>query len=357
LETIGNTTVSNTELTAIGGSGQSDRLAGRVEVLGSGQVALVASLVQGSEVYIGGDFQGRGELITARETIVDAASTINASGVPLNASGLSGLPDSPLPPLALAGRVIVWADDKTRFLGRLRNAAGFAEISGKKELDLGTDWDQRIQVGELLLDPNNITIQAGTAGAIGSSPTGTTPLGATTISNFLQNNGDLIITTSLGTGGAGDITLNAGAAISWTSDNDLTLTADRSIILNAGSSISGTSGDINLNANLSGAVTSGSQGILLNGGDLSTTSGTINLKGIGGSAGTGGGSGNHGIAQRNGSLVTTVTGDINYNGRSGVASVADNDGIRIFEVRELRTNKLPVRRDNCNIPFGQCFRA
>ncbi|MGA0198632.1 MAG: beta strand repeat-containing protein, partial [Prochlorotrichaceae cyanobacterium] len=181
---------------------------------------------------------------------VDETSVVNASTSPLDRSLLPGLPDSPIPPLALAGRVIVWADDKTRFLGRLRNPAGFAEISGKNELDLGQGWVDRLQVGDLLLDPTNITIQAGTTGGIGGSPVTTNTLGSVDISNFLIT-GSLSIATTSGGADPGDITVNAGAAITWNSANSLTLQADRHITFSAGATING-SGNLTFTAGQSG---------------------------------------------------------------------------------------------------------
>ncbi|MFZ9740196.1 MAG: hypothetical protein ACO3EZ_19645, partial [Prochlorotrichaceae cyanobacterium] len=154
----GNTTLRQTRI-QINPSAPSDKTAidslaaphSRVEILGTGRVELLGTTIVSPEIYIGGDLQGGNALPAAQETIVDAASTLDARGFTsseLDPSGLPDLPDSPIPPLALAGRVIVWADDKTRFLGRLRNPAGFAEISGKRELDLGQGWVDRLQVGD-----------------------------------------------------------------------------------------------------------------------------------------------------------------------------------------------------------------
>ncbi|MGJ4748886.1 filamentous hemagglutinin, partial [Leptospira sp. SA-E8] len=66
------------------------------------------------------------------------------------------------------GKIIVWADDWTRFYGGLsaRGAGlggngGFAEVSGKQNLtfagtaDLGSTWSSR---GTLLLDPNDLYV-------------------------------------------------------------------------------------------------------------------------------------------------------------------------------------------------------
>ncbi|KKI98088.1 filamentous hemagglutinin N-terminal domain-containing protein [Prochlorothrix hollandica] len=312
-------------------------LGGRVEVLGDRvelQGATIdASGVAGGQIYVGGDYQGTGTLATAQETIVDAQSVLKAEGLGWTPTG-SPVPPSDLPN-ALGGTVIVWSDDKTRFHGVLRakgaaefSDSGFAEVSGKQFLDLGEYWDQRISVGELLLDPSDITIVAGTVGVIASSPTGVTSLRATKIANFLNNNGDLTITTSGGTGGSGNIILNGGVAIAWTSVNGLTLQADRSIILSTGSSITSTSGDITLEANLAGTATASSDGISLTGASINTTSGAITLTGQGGS---GCANGKVGIILSN-SQINSVSGDITLTGTGGSNAATDsNAGIGLTQ--------------------------
>ncbi|MFZ9738442.1 MAG: filamentous hemagglutinin N-terminal domain-containing protein, partial [Prochlorotrichaceae cyanobacterium] len=277
-------------------------LAGQLDILSPAQVVIARSDLAAYGVRIGGDFQGKGEFVTAQETIVEATSTIaagNAWGDPLDASGLPSNPQDPGDPFATAGRVIVWADDKTRFLGYLHNPAGFAEISGKRELDLGSNWDQRINVAELLLDPTNITIT-----------TGTGTYGDQTISNFLENTGDLTITTAGGGTQAGDITVNGGVAINWMSANSLTLEADRSISFGNNSSITATgSGSIVLEANQGVTPATGTfNGIDLTSSNvfISSNSGDITLSGKGGTVG---GGGSNGIYLLSGSTIQTTSGN------------------------------------------------
>jgi filamentous hemagglutinin family protein len=266
----GNTTLTDSQITVV--NAQGDRITGRVEVLGPGQVVVIASAIQGSEVYVGGDFQGKGTLTTAQDTFVDQQSIIQATGVPLTTWNGLGLPDVPLPSEALGGRVIVWADDRTRFFGRLHNPSGFAEVSGKNELDLGPGWADRIRVHELLLDPNDILISG-----IGGFSTITNPEDATDSGNvlrisdvntFLNTVGSLIIQTSTGTGGSGDITLAPGT-ISWSSNNSLTLNADRNIGLLGDISNTGT-GSVTLNA---------SSGMILLGNNINLAGGNVTFNG------------------------------------------------------------------------------
>jgi hypothetical protein len=68
------------------------------------------------------------------------------------------------------GRVIVWADETTRFKGNITargglfsGNGGFAEVSGKQSLDFQGLVDLRSTfgiAGTLLLDPTDITISA-----------------------------------------------------------------------------------------------------------------------------------------------------------------------------------------------------
>ncbi|MGA1283726.1 MAG: filamentous hemagglutinin N-terminal domain-containing protein, partial [Prochlorothrix sp.] len=313
--------LENSVMTALGAQGRGGRvevLGDRVEILAS---TIDASGVAGGEIYVGGDYQGGGMLQTAQETVVDAGSLLRAEGLGWSPTGLP-LP-SPESPSALGGRVIVWADDKTRFYGVLKakgaaefSDSGFAEVSGKVSLDLGDRWDQRISVGELLLDPTNIAIA-----------TGGGTYGTTTISNYLNTTGNLILTTDIGGGQAGDITV--GGEILWSSGNSLTLRADRSISFNAGAKITATGGgSIILEANQGAAPATGTfNGIDLTSANalISTNSGDITLTGKGGTIG---GGGSNGIYLLSGSAIQTTSGNITLNGQ-GQSPGLNNLGIRI----------------------------
>ncbi|MEA5485933.1 MULTISPECIES: CHAT domain-containing protein [Pseudanabaena] len=106
----------------------------------------------GGSVFIGGDFQGKGIIPNALMTFVSANSTIKADALQ---SGNGG-------------RVIVWADNATRFFGNIsaRGGAisgdgGFVEVSGKQNLVFDGKVDLNAVIGKggtLLLDPTNIYI-------------------------------------------------------------------------------------------------------------------------------------------------------------------------------------------------------
>ncbi|MFZ9739373.1 MAG: beta strand repeat-containing protein, partial [Prochlorotrichaceae cyanobacterium] len=195
----------------------------------------------------------------------------------------------------------------------------------KRELDLGQGWVDRLQVGDLLLDPTNITIQAGTVSGIGGSPVTTNTLGAVDIANFLNNTGSLTITTASGGADPGDITVNAGVAIAWNTSNSLTLRADRSINLNPGSSITSTSGDITLIA--LGQVAGNLNGVNIFGATVESTSGNITMTGRAPDGGDGGWQA--GVMIRgdgttaNPALVKSSTGTIILEGTGGNGGGAD----------------------------------
>jgi filamentous hemagglutinin family protein len=121
----------------------------------------------GGSVFIGGDFQGKGIIPNALMTFVSADSTIKADALQLGNGG----------------RVIVWADNATRFFGSVSarggvvsGDGGFVEISGKENLVFDGQADLSAPNGKggtLLLDPTNITIAnnvADTAGVPAALP-------------------------------------------------------------------------------------------------------------------------------------------------------------------------------------------
>jgi hypothetical protein len=133
---------------------------GEVNVLGD-RVGLFGTNINasgtngGGTVRIGGDYQGNGTIPNALRTFVSSDSVINGDAL-TNGSG---------------GRVIVWADEATRFYGTVTaqgrsesGNGGFAEVSGKGFLDYAGIANLSAvqgQFGTLLLDPETITIMDG----------------------------------------------------------------------------------------------------------------------------------------------------------------------------------------------------
>jgi len=133
---------------------------GRIEITGQ-RIALVehASLnangQNGGTILIGGDVQGLGSTPTATVTHLGQHTTVTADAI-----GQGN-----------GGKVVVWADDATRFLGNIRaqggeiaGNGGFVEVSGKSHLVFHGEVSVKAtqgRPGTLLLDPVFIIITAG----------------------------------------------------------------------------------------------------------------------------------------------------------------------------------------------------
>src|SRR5690625_2974957 len=131
---------------------------GTIQVLGHHVGVIDQAMVDasgawgGGQVYIGGDYQGDNPFMpNAWRSFVGDQARINANAL---ADGDGG-------------RIIVWADDITRFFGRIEGkgagengTGGFAEVSGKNLLRFDGLADMRGPggVGTLLLDPRDIII-------------------------------------------------------------------------------------------------------------------------------------------------------------------------------------------------------
>jgi len=136
-----------------GGAGGAVRLLGeRVGLAGSSTVDAGGAV--GGEVLVGGDFQGANPAIAnALDTYVGPAVTITADA--------EGSGDG--------GRVIIWSDAVTRFLGEVSarggeaaGDGGFVEVSGAERLAFTGHVDAGAPAGAagtILLDPDTITIK------------------------------------------------------------------------------------------------------------------------------------------------------------------------------------------------------
>lgn len=136
------------------------QIGGEVNVLGD-KVGLFGTNINasgtngGGTVRLGGDYQGKGTVPNALRTFVSSDSVINGDAL-INGNG---------------GRVIVWADEATRFYGTVTarggvqsGNGGFAEVSGKGFLDYAGIADLSAvqgQFGTLLLDPIDIRVIEG----------------------------------------------------------------------------------------------------------------------------------------------------------------------------------------------------
>lgn len=259
----GNTRGGKVVLKAIGGDNHVDgtvaaragNRGGRIDVLGErialedGALLRASGHTGGGRIRVGGDYQGASAgAPNAKRVYVDAGARIEA-----DATGRGK-----------GGRVIVWSDEVTRMHGFIsaRGGAkggdgGFAEVSGKERLEFTGLVDLRApkgKKGDLLLDPEDIvifhepasTLPPGSTNTFPQSNTGTSdpddsifePSSANpaTLSDRHLNSqlgyGSVLVKTSAtadNSGTGGQITVNADAVISWSTDSSLTLDADKGI--------------------------------------------------------------------------------------------------------------------------------
>ena len=257
----------------------------KVQATGEYIVVKEGALLKAPKILVGGDFQGKGDVPTARRTLVERGALLDAGA---------------------KGRVIVWSDETTWFNGNITAPDGFAEVSGKQTL--ASVNLAGIDVGELLLDPTSITIVASG---------GTTELADPPNGNIAANeqpSSDLTLTVTEINDYAGDLSLAATGAITVNvailkTTGGLTLDAGGVLTINA--NITTSAGDLTLSG--ASIALSGSATTILSGAAVTLT---------GGITGTG-------------DLTLTATGRLTLN--SGIAIVdalTINAGERINVVNE-----------------------
>ncbi len=224
---------------------------GRYIAVESSAVVDASGATGGGGVRIGGDFQGRNAAVRNAERVVVMA------GAELSADSLVQ---------GDGGRVVVWSDGSTRFLGGAHarggpqgGDGGLVEVSGKAYLDYRGQSDRsapRGRAGNLLLDPDNITVQLNTPDIDGASP-GTDLTSDTLL--FAAPGANSVITAAAVVGllANGSVELQAQADISVTSaieqpagNHGLSLRAGNNITVSAPISVRG---DIRLSAHDGGA--------------------------------------------------------------------------------------------------------
>ncbi|MBQ0960879.1 autotransporter-associated beta strand repeat-containing protein [Ideonella sp. 4Y11] len=217
----------------------------------------------GGSIRIGGDWHGGGTLQRAQSTTLDATTTLKADAT---ASGDGG-------------DVVVWADGRTAFAGRIsaRGAGatgngGEAEVSGRTQLSYTGQTDLRAaehtrsgRTGHLLLDPYDVTISsAADTGAGFSAGADDTVINTTTLQNALAT---ASVTVSTGSGGTQSGQITVASPLSWSANTTLTLDAAAGVAVNAGITHSGAGSGLVLQAAGSAGITG--SGALANGGTLS----------------------------------------------------------------------------------------
>ena len=222
---------------------------GRIEITGDkvgllGQARLDASgAAGGGGILVGGDYQGKNPAVrNARITYIGKNARLSADA---KTKGKGG-------------RIIVWADDTTRYHGRISarggaqgGAGGFVEVSGKRYLAFRGEVDVAAPkgwAGTLLLDPNDLCI-GGTATSNSCGGTTANPTPEDTTAPF----------------SAASATAN-----SWVSQATLTAVGNANIILQA-------SNNIFFDSNISLGATYTSDFRLLAGGSINMNGNNLTL--------------------------------------------------------------------------------
>jgi filamentous hemagglutinin family protein len=238
-------------------------IGGSVDVLGNRVAVMDQALIDvsgdqgGGTVRVGGDYQGKNASIqNASMAYVGAQTSVKADAI-VAGNG---------------GKVIIWADDATRYFGEIsakggaqKGDGGFVEVSGKGFLDFNGVVDTSAQNGDkgtLLLDPTNVYIAAAqavatTAGMTGGdttvdtssgaptafsasgTPTDSLLLTATLNAALISNN--VTVSTAGGGSGVGNIVVASNITKSSGSATTLKLIANNNVVVKSGVSISATS--------------------------------------------------------------------------------------------------------------------
>ncbi len=184
----------------------------------------------GGRIAVGGGYQGKDASLQNAET------TTVAQGAALNADALDK---------GNGGQITLWADGDTSYRGHASvrggingGDGGFVEVSGKQRLDYRGTVDMRAPQGKngtLLLDPTDITIVHAGAGS-GLTVSGNTSTITDTDLGSALGSGNVILSTTSGGAGNGDITVaadtNPTAYVFTGINNTLTLQAERDITVN-----------------------------------------------------------------------------------------------------------------------------
>ena len=254
---------------------------GTIQVTGESIAVAAAKLdatgrVGGGKVLIGGDIGG-GKPSPLVSSLAGAklqnSPVSNASRVAIDAATMI---DASAKTAGDGGKVVVWSDEATVFLGTIHarggktaGDGGFVEVSGHQTLtfsgrvDAGADNGRS---GTLLLDPTDVTITdpsfIGTGFTSGSfsgvNPTTFTPfpdfgflLNSDLTTTLATNN--VVVTTNSGFFDTQPGNITVAAALNWPSANTLTLNAANNIAINA--PITAANGGLTLSAGFNGTIT------------------------------------------------------------------------------------------------------
>jgi len=306
----------------------------------TGAALTVSGTKGGGTILVGGDLHGgQGTTRFSKTALTNAQLVTVEQGVTLAADATKS---------GSGGNVVVWSDQQTNFAGQISaqgagtGAGGFAEVSGKGVLNFtgGVNLlSASGAAGTLLLDPTDVTISTSAtttgfnsaSGTYSSSNNATTSnLNVTNLLTLLGTTNVIVTTSSSGSGpNGGSIDVQNSIAYTGSTARSLTLTANTSITLETGVSISSSNAALAVTLN-SNAVNGGAGSVqLMSGSSISSDGGNIQLGSatygaIGTSAGT---TYNRGVYMI-GASINAGTGNITIAG-TGLNTGSTSNGVEI----------------------------
>jgi hypothetical protein len=243
----------------------SGQTGGTVHVLGDAVILEKARIFAsgfngGGTVLVGGDYQGKGSVLNARNTYFDTQSVIYGDAI-YEGNG---------------GKIILWADERTDALGKIYarggsvgGDGGFVETSGKERLVVTQAADVSApfgKPGEWLLDPFDIEIVDSLDNA---ALKGGNKIDVAIINAALNNGTSVKIQSNNNGEGEGNILLSS--AIVKTSGGDSTLTLDAAGGITINKSITSSAGALTLDLIAATGVVL-NESLVLNGGSVTLNS-------------------------------------------------------------------------------------
>jgi hypothetical protein len=298
----------------------------------------VASVLHSGHIDTSGAQAGAVHLLADGGQIkVDGSITANSSGQDDQGQ------------LRKGGDIFIGRDEETGVLAKSTDASGaklesqrgFVETSGDHLVTTGT----RVKAAEWLLDPSDITIGTTTSGTTYTDPnvTGgsyaytagaTSFVRASDIQASLNDGTSVTITTSASGSDAGNINVNTSIAKTSGSFASLTLRAHNNIVVAANTTITSTSGNLNVTLNSDFDANSAGAIVMNTGSGITSNGGNITLGGGSAGNGTGYSYGYNASTRYTGVAITGGTlsaagGNISIKGRGNTtfANVSDMRGV------------------------------
>ncbi|WP_135076102.1 filamentous hemagglutinin N-terminal domain-containing protein [Terasakiella sp. SH-1] len=241
------------EATSLTSKGGKIVLGGDHITLASNSTIDASGALGGGEIYVGGEWQGSGDMTQATTVTMETEAAIKANATD-NGDG---------------GTVVLWSDvsnvtSVTAAHGILEAKGGVSGGDGGRIETSGAKLDvagisvnasaTRGTNGQWLLDPNNITINNGGTTTAGSSSlpgyvaqTDSSVIDRDDILTQLNNGTDVTVQTGSGGTEDGNITVDTSIQVTSTTGNaNLTLKAHNNITVNDGNTIATNGGNITL---------------------------------------------------------------------------------------------------------------